>query len=62
MTIYKTSVTLDHTNLKCDLCGSDDIVETVEGYVCRACGIVQTLQNFNMINHTKQMYYNMHED
>lgn len=44
MTIYKTSVTLDHTNLKCDLCGSDDIVETVEGYVCRACGIVQTLQ------------------
>ena len=44
MTVYKTSVTLDHTNLECDLCGSDDIVETVEGYVCRACGIVQTLQ------------------
>lgn len=44
MTIYKTSITLDHTNLECDLCGSKDIVETVEGYVCRACGIVQTLQ------------------
>jgi len=44
MTIYKTSITLDHTNLECDLCGSDDIVETVEGYVCKACGIVQTLQ------------------
>ncbi|MBA7640176.1 hypothetical protein ES703_47841 [subsurface metagenome] len=44
MTVYKASVTLDHTNLECDLCGSDDILETVEGYVCRACGIVQTLQ------------------
>ena len=44
MTIYKTSFRLDHTNLECDLCGSEDIVETVEGYVCRACGIVQTLQ------------------
>ncbi|MFW9880680.1 MAG: hypothetical protein ACFFG0_47035, partial [Candidatus Thorarchaeota archaeon] len=44
MTIYKTSVSFDHTNLKCDLCDSDDIVETSEGYVCRVCGIVQTLQ------------------
>ncbi|MFX0083813.1 MAG: hypothetical protein ACFE94_18845 [Candidatus Hodarchaeota archaeon] len=44
MTIYKTSIKLDYTNLECDLCGSDDIAETVEGYVCRACGIVQTLR------------------
>jgi transposase-like protein len=44
MTLYKTSVSLDYTQLSCDICGSEDIVETVKGYVCRACGVVQTLK------------------
>jgi len=30
--------------LKCDICGSDNIVETLEGYVCRNCGIVLEYQ------------------
>jgi hypothetical protein len=44
MTLYKNSITPDHSNLRCDLCDSDDIAETVEGYVCKACGVVQTIQ------------------
>ncbi|MFX0029861.1 MAG: hypothetical protein ACFE8B_11665 [Candidatus Hermodarchaeota archaeon] len=44
MTLYRNPIAMDHTNLRCDLCDSDDIVETIEGYVCRTCGIVQTLQ------------------
>jgi transcription initiation factor TFIIIB Brf1 subunit/transcription initiation factor TFIIB len=27
-------------NLICDICNSDDITETEQGYVCRSCGIV----------------------
>ena len=26
--------------LTCDICGSCDIVETIEGYSCRNCGVV----------------------
>ena len=44
MTLYKNSITPDHSNLRCDLCNSDDIAETIEGYVCRTCGVVQTIQ------------------
>ncbi|MHA1803099.1 MAG: hypothetical protein ACTSU4_01035, partial [Promethearchaeota archaeon] len=28
----------------CDICGSTDIVETMEGYTCRNCGIVLNMQ------------------
>jgi len=44
MTVNKLSVPFDHTVLKCDLCGSDDIVDEVQGYVCRSCGVVLTTQ------------------
>jgi len=29
---------------QCDICGSNDIVETLEGFTCRACGIVLEVQ------------------
>ena len=29
---------------ECDICGSNDIVETQEGFTCRACGIVLEVQ------------------
>ena len=29
---------------QCDICGSNDIVETQEGFTCRACGIVLEVQ------------------
>ena len=44
MTVNKGSIPIDHTGLKCDLCGSDDIVDEVQGYVCRDCGVVLTVQ------------------
>ncbi|MFX1457197.1 MAG: cyclin family protein [Promethearchaeota archaeon] len=44
MTINKVSIPSDHTNLECDLCGSHDIVDEIQGYVCRACGVVLTVQ------------------
>ena len=28
------------SDLKCDICGSNNIIETKEGYVCRECGLV----------------------
>ena len=40
----KRSIPIDHSALKCDLCGSDDIVDEVQGYVCRDCGVVLTVQ------------------
>ena len=40
----KGSIPIDHTGLKCDICGSDDIVDEDQGYVCRDCGIVLTVQ------------------
>ncbi|MFX1490520.1 MAG: hypothetical protein ACFFBI_15320 [Promethearchaeota archaeon] len=44
MTVYKASVSLDHTVLTCDLCGSRDIIETTEGYVCKECAVVLTIR------------------
>ena len=45
MTVNKKgSISFEYTNLKCDLCGSDDIVDEVQGYVCRDCGVVLTVQ------------------
>jgi len=32
------------TELTCDICGSTDIIETKEGYVCRTCGLVLEIQ------------------
>jgi len=43
MAVSEVSVPFDHTTLKCDLCGSDDITDEVEGYVCRDCGVVLTV-------------------
>ncbi|MEJ2280271.1 MAG: hypothetical protein P8Y70_21365 [Candidatus Lokiarchaeota archaeon] len=31
-------------NLTCDLCNSDEIIETQQGYVCKSCGIVLEVQ------------------
>ena len=45
---YKTlqesglSPTISHLN--CDICGSSNIIENLEGYVCRDCGIVLEIQ------------------
>ncbi len=44
MTLNNMLVPIDHTDLKCDLCGSEDIANEVQGYVCRDCGIVLTVQ------------------
>jgi transcription initiation factor TFIIIB Brf1 subunit/transcription initiation factor TFIIB len=47
------------THLKCDICGSADIVDTTEGYVCRECGIVleiQKLQYNRPYNEEKVQY------
>ena len=34
----------DLTCLSCDICGSNDVIETTAGYVCRSCGIVLEIQ------------------
>ncbi|MFX1393532.1 MAG: hypothetical protein ACFFAH_08150 [Promethearchaeota archaeon] len=34
----------DFSSLQCDKCASVDIIETIEGYVCRTCGIVLPYQ------------------
>ena len=48
MATYKalpnSPLSLDYSHLKCDMCGSADIVDTSEGYVCRECGIVLEIQ------------------
>ena len=44
MTVNKISIPIGHSSLKCDLCGSDDIVDETQGYVCRDCGVVLTVQ------------------
>ncbi|MHA2336142.1 MAG: hypothetical protein ACXACX_02515 [Candidatus Hodarchaeales archaeon] len=44
MTSNEVSISFDHTSLKCDVCGSDDIVDDTQGYVCKDCGIVLTVQ------------------
>jgi len=48
LTTYKTTrgdaVSPDYTYLKCDICGSYNILETIQGYVCQTCGIVLELK------------------
>lgn len=64
MTSYKTQEfetrLLEFPSLKCDICGSEDIVEDRSAYVCRDCGIVLKIQklqydrpyNNDMIQHS----------
>ena len=42
--LQESSPSLNHSQIKCDICGSKDIVDTREGYVCRDCGIVLEIQ------------------
>ncbi|KKM07046.1 hypothetical protein LCGC14_1737890 [marine sediment metagenome] len=44
MATGKGSISVNYLNLTCDLCNSNDIVETIQGYVCRACGVELTIQ------------------
>ncbi len=39
-----TGIEKNYLNLTCDVCNSNDIIETVQGYVCRACGIELTVE------------------
>ncbi len=43
MTIGNGSIGIDCLSLSCDLCNSNDIIETIQGYVCRACGVEFTM-------------------
>ena len=48
MATYKalpnSTLSLDYAPLKCDICGSADIIDTPGGYACRECGIVLEIQ------------------
>ena len=44
MATGKGSISLNYLNLTCDLCDSNDIIETIQGYVCRECGVELTIQ------------------
>lgn len=39
-----SSLSLDYFDLKCDICGSEEIQETREGYVCLNCAVVLEIQ------------------
>jgi transcription initiation factor TFIIIB Brf1 subunit/transcription initiation factor TFIIB len=51
MATYNTSkpgsISSDFPRVVCDICGSDDIADTTEGYVCRTCGIVLEIQKLH---------------
>ena len=42
--LINSSLSSGYMHLECDMCGSTDIVDTSEGYVCRECGIVLEIQ------------------
>ncbi len=44
MATGKGLISMNYLNLTCDLCNSNDIVETIQGYVCKACGVELTIQ------------------
>ncbi|MHA2339613.1 MAG: hypothetical protein ACXACX_20090 [Candidatus Hodarchaeales archaeon] len=44
MTIQDKIINFDHSQICCDICGADEIAETVEGFVCRNCGVELTIQ------------------
>ena len=62
MTVSKKGIPYDHRDLKCDLCDSENIVDESQGYVCRDCGVVLTVQklqydrpyNSDVIQHSIQ--------
>ncbi len=43
-TLRNESFSLEFPRLLCDICGSDNIADTSEGYVCKNCGIVLEIQ------------------
>jgi len=43
MVVKNLVVGVDSPTLTCDVCNSDEIAETIEGYMCRNCGIVHTI-------------------
>ena len=44
MATGKGSIGMNYLNPTCDLYDSNDIVETIQGYVCRVCGVELTTQ------------------
>ncbi|MFX0021517.1 MAG: hypothetical protein ACFE9S_04275 [Candidatus Hermodarchaeota archaeon] len=59
--LQNSPLSTSDSHLECDICGSADIVDTSEGYVCRECGIVLEIQklqyttpyNEELIQHSK---------
>ncbi|MFW9820711.1 MAG: hypothetical protein ACFFE5_13970, partial [Candidatus Thorarchaeota archaeon] len=59
--LQNSPLSLTNSHLECDICGSADIIDTSEGYVCRECGIVLEIQklqynrpyNEELIQHSK---------
>ncbi|MFW9989988.1 MAG: hypothetical protein ACFFC3_15170 [Candidatus Odinarchaeota archaeon] len=43
-TLQDSALIRNISYLSCDICGSSDIIENSEGYVCRDCGIVLEIQ------------------
>ncbi|MFX1529571.1 MAG: hypothetical protein ACFFBC_00515 [Promethearchaeota archaeon] len=43
MVVKNLGVNLDSFRLTCDECNSEEFAETIEGYVCRDCGMVLTV-------------------
>ncbi|NVM34414.1 MAG: hypothetical protein HWN81_02385 [Candidatus Lokiarchaeota archaeon] len=43
-TLQESALSPNISHLHCDICGSSDIIENPEGYVCRDCGIVLEIQ------------------
>lgn len=43
-TLQEGSFSPDSSHISCDICGSSNIIENPEGYVCRDCGIVLEIQ------------------
>jgi len=43
-TLQESALSPNISFLSCDICGSSDIIENPEGYVCRDCGIVLEIQ------------------
>lgn len=42
--VQDDSFSPEFSHVSCDICGSSDIIENPEGYVCRGCGIVLEIQ------------------
>ncbi|MEJ2252281.1 MAG: hypothetical protein P8Y97_21785 [Candidatus Lokiarchaeota archaeon] len=61
MAISNHSVNLESLseNLTCDICDSDEIIETQQGYVCKSCGIVLEVQKliFNYPRNEEAVHY-----